>query len=93
MVGGHRLEEALARLSTAIDTVEAAVDRRVEQDRQSACLRAQMQQMDEDRARLASSLDAQTSRSERLEEANQEVSRRLVAAMESIRNVLDRHGG
>ncbi|WP_350335173.1 DUF4164 domain-containing protein [Coralliovum pocilloporae] len=93
MAGGHRLEEALNRLSTAIDTVEAAVDRRLEQDRLTVGLREQMQQVEEDRARLANSLDVQTSRSERLEEANQEVSRRLVAAMESIRNVLDRHGG
>ena len=44
------------------------------------------------RSRLAQSLDAADARSARLEEANREVSRRLVAAMESIREVLARHG-
>jgi hypothetical protein len=46
----------------------------------------------EDRSRLAQTLDAAEERSGRLEDANREVSRRLVAAMESIRDVLARNG-
>ena len=44
----------------------------------------------EDRSRLAQELDQSENRSNRLEEANREVSRRLVTAMETIRAVLDR---
>ena len=43
-----------------------------------------------DRARLAQELDNSEARGERLQEANREVSRRLVTAMETIRAVLDR---
>jgi len=43
-----------------------------------------------DRARLAHELDSSEARAERLEDANKEVSRRLVTAMETIRAVLDR---
>ncbi len=46
--------------------------------------------MNMDRRKLAQELDASEGRAERLEAANKEVSRRLVAAMESIRTVLDR---
>ena len=51
-----------------------------------------MQRLGTDRSRLAQSLDAAEERSGRLEEANREVSRRLVGAMESIREVLARNG-
>ena len=46
--------------------------------------------MNADRAKLATELDSSEARAERLEEANKEVSRRLVTAMETIRAVLDR---
>ncbi len=51
-----------------------------------------MHRLGTDRSRLAQSLDAAEARSARLEEANREVSRRLVAAMETIREVLARQG-
>ncbi|MGO4139726.1 DUF4164 family protein, partial [Rhizobium brockwellii] len=43
-----------------------------------------------DRSRLAQELDQAEFRSNRLEEVNREVSRRLVTAMETIRAFLDR---
>jgi hypothetical protein len=46
--------------------------------------------MTADRSRLASELDTALTRAERLETANREVSRRLVTAMEAIRDVLSR---
>ncbi len=49
---------------------------------------AEVQRMGADRARLADSLDGAKAKSQRLESANREVSRRLVDAMESIRAVL-----
>ena len=39
---------------------------------------------------LAQALDTSESRAERLEQANKEVSRRLITAMETIRTVVDR---
>ena len=51
---------------------------------------AEVQRMNADRSRLAQELDNSEARAERLEEANKEVSRRLVTAMETIRAVLDR---
>ena len=51
---------------------------------------AEVQRMNSDRAKLATELDNSEARAERLEEANKEVSRRLVTAMETIRAVLDR---
>ena len=47
----------------------------------------------EDRSRLAQDLDQEKTRAARLEDTNREVSRRLVSAMESIRSILDIHGG
>ena len=41
---------------------------------------------------LAADLDAQTARSRQLEAANREIARRLDAAMENIRSVLDDAG-
>ena len=46
--------------------------------------------MNADRASWHTELDSSEARAERLEEANKEVSRRLVTAMETIRAVLDR---
>ena len=59
-----------------------------EQDYREA--EAEVQRMNADRSRLAQELDNSEARAERLEEANKEVSRRLVTAMETIRAVLDR---
>ena len=40
-------------------------------------------------SKLAADLDAQTARARRLETANREIARRLDAAMENIRSVLE----
>ena len=56
----------------------------------SSSSKAELQRIGLDRSRLAQTVDAAEARSGRLEEANKEVSRRLVAAMETIRAVLDR---
>lgn len=87
------LEGALARLEAAIGRLEGAVERRNRAEQGMRGLRDQIQRLGEDRSRLAGELDTQKSHSNTLEEANREVSRRLVSAMESIRTVLDAHGG
>jgi hypothetical protein len=53
----------------------------------------EMHRIGGDRSRLAQSLDSAEARAAQLEEANREVSTRLVAAMETIRAVIARNGG
>ncbi len=48
-----------------------------------------MQRIGEDRTQLAAKLDQAEAHGSRLEDVNKDVSRRLVAAMESIRTVLE----
>ena len=90
MTGEATLKVVIGRLGKAIDTLENAVAARLEQDQDYSEAEAEVQRMNGDRARLAQELDNSESRAERLEEANKEVSRRLVTAMETIRAVLDR---
>ncbi len=92
MTGFSPIDEALQRLSSALERLEGSIDQRLETAGQVTSLEGELHQLGTDRSRLAQSLDAAEARSARLEEANREVSRRLVAAMESIREVLARHG-
>jgi chromosome segregation ATPase len=93
MADTSSVEEAMKRLAAALDRLEGAVHRRLDNERQVRGLENDLHRLGTDRSRLAQSLDAAEARSARLEDANREVSRRLVAAMESIREVLDRHAG
>jgi chromosome segregation ATPase len=82
------LERATRRLNSALDTLEAAVNRRHDEDRQRDALEAQLQAFGSDRSKLAAELDHVRARSVDLESANREVSRRLDRAADSIRTVL-----
>ena len=73
-----------------MDVLDNAVVARLEHEQDYSEAEAEVQRMNADRARLAQELDNSEARGERLEEANREVSRRLVTAMETIRAVLDR---
>ena len=84
------LKEVLARLGRAMDALESAVSTRLEHEQDYSEAEAEVQRLNADRSRLAQELDSSEARSDRLEEANKEVSRRLVTAMETIRAVLDR---
>lgn len=90
MSGESTLKEVIARLGRAIEALEQAVAARIEREQDYAEAEAEVQRMNADRARLAQELDNSEARGERLEDANKEVSRRLVTAMETIRAVLDR---
>ncbi|MDF1607934.1 DUF4164 domain-containing protein [Hoeflea sp. YIM 152468] len=83
-------KSALEALNKALDQLDNEVDRRVEASRNSTEAAAELDRMIEDRSRIALELDQSQDRANRLEEANREVSRRLVTAMETIRAVLDR---
>lgn len=84
------LKEVIGRLGHAMGALEQAVASHLERESDYAEAEAEVQRMNADRARLAGELDKSEARAERLEEANKEVSRRLVTAMETIRAVLDR---
>jgi hypothetical protein len=90
MTGEVTLKEAISRLGKAMDMLEDAVAARVERDQDNLETEAEVQRLNADRARLAQELDGAEARGERLQDANREVSRRLVTAMETIRAVLDR---
>jgi predicted nucleic acid-binding Zn-ribbon protein len=90
MTGETTLKEVIARLGKAIEALENAVAARLEHERDYSESEAEVQRMNADRSRLAQELDNSEARAERLEDANKEVSRRLVTAMETIRAVLDR---
>ena len=90
MTGETTLKEVIARLGKAMEALENAVAARLEHERDYSEAEAEVQRMNADRSRLAQELDNSEARAERLEDANKEVSRRLVTAMETIRAVLDR---
>jgi len=84
------LRQVLERLEKALNSLEQAVDLRLDKEGDFAEAEEEVQRMNADRSRLAQELDQSEARAERLEAANREVSRRLVTAMETIRAVLDR---
>lgn len=93
MPAGSVLEDALRRMESVLGRVESAVDRRLDHADRVSDLENELHRLGNDRSRLAQALDAAEARAGRVEEANHDVSRRLVAAMETIRGVLDRRGG
>ncbi|MFO1136002.1 MAG: DUF4164 family protein [Rhodoblastus sp.] len=78
------LDAALARLLSALATLEAAAGRKREADLVRSDLDEAFAAMQDDRARLALDLDAALARGQRLEAANDEVARRLEAAAAAI---------
>jgi len=90
MTGETTLKEVIIRLGKAMDALELGMATRIEHELDYSEADAELQRMNADRSRLAQELDNSEGRAERLEDANKEVSRRLVTAMETIRAVLDR---
>ncbi len=90
MTGETTFKEVIDRLSKAIETLEGTVSVCLEREQDYGEAEAEVQRMNADRVRLARELDTAEARAELLEEANKEVSRRLVTTMETIRAVLDR---
>jgi hypothetical protein len=83
------IDGAVKRLALALDTLDAAVERRREADRGEEALSAQVHALGVDRTRLAAALDGETSRARRLETTNREIAGRLDTAIASIQSVLD----
>ena len=81
---------ALLRLNKALDSLEQAVDVSIETRGKELNTDEQIQRMTEDRAKLARQLDEAEAKVVGLKDVNNEVSRRLVGAMEMVRGVLDK---
>lgn len=76
-----RLDRALARLDASVRSLNGRV-------RAHARIEADTNKLLADRARFAAELDKEAARAKRLDDSAAEVSRRLVAAMETVREVL-----
>ena len=91
MADRSAIDLATRRLAAALEGLEAALDRRREADARASALTNQIAALGVDRSRLASALDGQMARTHRLEAANEQVSRRLDAVVETVRSVVDEH--
>jgi Domain of unknown function (DUF4164) len=83
------IDQAVKRLALALDSLDAAVERRRQADRSEEGLASQVHALDVDRTRLADALDGETARTRRLESTNREIAQRLDAAIASVQSVLD----
>jgi hypothetical protein len=80
MQGDGKLEDAIARLDSALKQLARKVALRIEHDHANAELEEELAIMQDDRARLALELDAALGRAAVLEKAREEVLCRLDAA-------------
>lgn len=78
-----RLDRALSRLEASVRTLNGRV-------RAHARIELDTQKLVNERGKLAAELDRANARARRLDESAGEVSRRLVDAMETVRQVLTR---
>jgi len=85
------LEAATRRLMAALESLESAVERRRDADRDEDELASRIQALGADRSRLADELDGTLVKSRRLERVNREIAERLDTAIGAIRSVL--HAG
>jgi hypothetical protein len=83
------LEAATRRLMSALDSLESAVERRRDSDRDENELASRIQALGVDRSRLAQELDNSLVKTRRLERTNREIADKLDTAIGSIRTVLD----
>jgi Domain of unknown function (DUF4164) len=73
MSEGTSIEAAIKRLQVALDTLEAASERKLESEQREAAL---------------TELDGVAARARRLETANRDIAQRLDAAIEAVRSVI-----
>ena len=91
MPDASAIDAASKRLASALDALEAALDRRRLSDRGEETLAAQIQALGADRSRLAADLDMQAAHARKLETTNREIARRLDVAIDTIRSVIATH--
>ena len=86
------LNNALTRFTSAVLSLEVSIERRLKVEHNVTTLQDEVQQLSDDRAHMAESMDANATKTENLEVVNREVSNRLVKTMEIIRSVLAEQG-
>ena len=84
----HRLDILLKRIATALDHLDAAVERRSQADRQQLDLFEEYNVMQDDRARLGVELESSAMRAHQLEQAAREAGKKLERASVTIRSIL-----
>ncbi|MCW6506877.1 DUF4164 family protein [Lichenifustis flavocetrariae] len=84
-----RLHNAVKSLTSALDLLDAAVERRMQADAARGDLEQELSVMAEDRARLADDLDRALTKTERVERANRAVAERLDRMSEACTALLD----
>jgi hypothetical protein len=89
MSDASAIDAATRRLASALDALEAALERRREADRNQERLTVQLQALGDDRSRLAAELDAAAAHTRKVEATNREIARRLDTAMDTIRSVIE----
>lgn len=90
MTDPRGIEAATKRLSAALDSLEALVDRRQARNSGDNALTAQIQTLGLDRSKLASALDREAARNRRLEDAARNVGRRVEKAINVIESVVSK---
>ena len=83
-----RLDEALKRLNSALDQLDAAATRRAEAEAGRSDLAEELAVMQDDRSRLGVELDAALAQVRRLDVANTDARARLLQAAQTLRAVL-----
>lgn len=81
-------DEAVKRVTDALDALDAALEQRLENDRRGGAFTEQVHVVNIDRSRLAAELDAVRARARELETSNREAVRRIDEAMSAIRAVI-----
>jgi chromosome segregation ATPase len=88
MVRGDAIDAALERLSRALDLLEQAAEARSEAESRRAERDEALSVLQDDRSRLAIELDGALARNRSLQNAAEDVSRRLDAAGATVRTLL-----
>jgi regulator of replication initiation timing len=95
MTQADALQQAVARFGASIETLERSLVQLLEDRAASAKLKEQLQalldernRLQSERDRLARELDAERARIQRLEVANDEVSGRLEAVMDTLKDMI-----
>ena len=86
------LNNALTRFTSAVLSLEVSIERRLKVEHNVVALQDEVQQLSDDRAHMAESMDTYATKTEKLEVVNRDVSNRLVKTMEIIRSVLAEQG-
>ena len=86
----NALESSLKRLTSAVDSLEQAVERRLRLEEARGNIEEEYALMQDDRSRLAVELDAALDRSRALEAANLNAGERLAHAAQAIGRIIAR---